>query len=931
MEDKKRQEGAQARPCHYSGLDPIFRHRQASRQTNDVRVEDASIRIGSNIHHSQATPLPSQAQKSASLICQSESSDLMLLDKEVSSNQEVNHIKGTSSNILPAQPETTEVPGGMRLESSLPPLDQLRDSETFDQVKARSSSISKQNRADEQQKSLEKLQRGAANGSLASEEVVSSSAVIGRKPLESTPLPSRMDDLQSRVEEAQGLPPSLRQQVIQQVPDGLSRDFLPSDPEVDGNSGRTNRNFLHSSPRLTSRPPSAPSISQSSHLRPIECGSRPSHRTMFTLELQVEAKAQAAGRVDASKSDEAQPFGIVSMHEGNDSPPKAYTRIATDDPHKTIEIASAVQEDPTERRDTSAQDDARRHPEVGESLRYSRRAELPQTGNRSLAASSNVFHAKHISQDRTQQRQLSQGPPMRRRLGKSVQPAPVSDGRRDIVEAQSDEKEARMRAILKDNPGDVSNSFFCDPCVRKHWVLGQARRWVRCHPRVDETLPEGRQLQMTRSQYQGRSSPRQTALTTANATIAEPNANVEAYALDDTSPSETDFLSQFSPMGGQLEESLLNLSVYTNPARTERSYIAAPSQTPAMHESGIQSDFVDLPLEEAQNVSPGRWSQDYSQTRRSSMNDCPTQTSYPSTSRVNPPLQRTPLKAISNLFADPRRSSFNPLKRAPDNLKESLESPSMMTRSSKPRILGNQRMDPPPSADGTSMFARYSSNKFPLNYTPIRHATRKRQQSDSATHEPSSPYSTTPQFGRNQNDIVARTPGHIPHSKTSSSVLSSSYNTPIQHLRRGNVAGRLMNTESRPDSKQDYQHEISAASSRVRPSHQSLATPLGRQPSSPDHFVFQEPPPSLARRPGGWVRAAPSSNPRPMRRPLSPRQLDPFNTPRPTRRPSPGPGPGPAREVQPFSTPRPVRSVLGQFQRPLKPILLGAYEWRMRC
>jgi hypothetical protein len=928
MEDKKRQEGAQVRPCHYSGLDPIFRHCQASRQTNDVRAEDASIRIGSNIHHSQATPLPSQVQKSASLICQSESSDSMLLDKEVSSNQEVHHIKGTSSNILPAQPETTEVPGRMRLESSLPPLDQLRDSETFDQVKARSSSISKQNRLDEQQKSLEKLQRGAANGSLASEEVVSSSAVIGRKPLESTPLSSRIDDLQSRVEEAQGVQPSLRQQVIQQVPDGLFRDLFPSDPEVDGNSGRKNRNFLHSSLRLTSSPPSAPSISQPSHLRPIDCGNRPSHRSKFTLELQVEPKAQAAGRVDASKSDKAQPFGIVSMHEGNDSPPRAYTRITTDDPHKTIEIPGAVQEDSTERQDTSAQDDARRHPEVGESLRYSRRTGLPQAGNRSPAASSNVFHAKHISQDRTQQRQLSQGPPMRRRLGKSVQPAPVSDGRHDIVEAQSDEKEARMRAILKDNPGDVSNSFFCDPCVRTRWVLGQARHWVRCPPRVDETLSEGRQLQMTRSQYWGRSSPRQTAMTTANATIAEPNANLEAYALDDTSPSETDFLSQFSPMEGQLEESLLNLSVYTNPARTERSYIAAPSQTPAMHESGIQSDFVDLPLEEAQDVSPSCCSQDYSQTRRSSMND--SQPSYPSTSRISPPLQRTPLKAVSNLFADPRRSSFNSLKRVPDNLKESLESPSMMTRSSKPRILGNQRIDPPPSADGTSIFARYPCNKFPLNYTPIRHATRKRQQSDSATHEPSSPYSTTPQFGRNQSDIVARTPGHIPHSKISSSILSSSYNTPIQHLRRGNVAGRLMNT-ARPDSKQDYQHEISAASSRVRSSHQSLATPLGRQPSSPDHFVFQEPPPSPARRLGGWVRAAPSSNPRPMRRPLSHRQLDPFNTRRPTRRPSPGPGPGPAREAQPFSTPRPVRSVLGQFQRPQKPIVLSAHEGRMRC
>lgn len=67
-------------------------------------------------------------------------------------------------------------------------------------------------------------------------------------------------------------------------------------------------------------------------------------------------------------------------------------------------------------------------------------------------------------------------------------------------------------------------------------------------------------------------SPSPSIKTAANTTIFEPNFKHTERVPDASVRTETDFLSQYSPMDGLLDERIQDLSVYNHPARTVRSF-----------------------------------------------------------------------------------------------------------------------------------------------------------------------------------------------------------------------------------------------------------------------------------------------------------------------------------------------------------------------
>jgi len=72
-------------------------------------------------------------------------------------------------------------------------------------------------------------------------------------------------------------------------------------------------------------------------------------------------------------------------------------------------------------------------------------------------------------------------------------------------------------------------------------------------------------------------SSARTFKTAANTTIFAPSQAPQVLELQHSTPTETDFLTQLSPMAGLLDERVADISVYNNAAKSERSYVRAPS------------------------------------------------------------------------------------------------------------------------------------------------------------------------------------------------------------------------------------------------------------------------------------------------------------------------------------------------------------------
>ena len=922
-EDKQRRPVAQT-GYHLGPLpDPVLHSRLHQHHSDDVQKEVASIRIGSNIHQSQTTTMPHPLKKPASITCQSESSESMLLDREVPTYHNSICGRSNSENPLTVSMLLAERPRHASPKTSLVSLEQVRDSETFDEVKAKSDSISKQSSPPHPQTVVKNMNQRAVARSLASDRVKSSSIIVGHRLLRSTPPRSEGSYLCTTSKEQRPRPRN-GENSSQQILGSLSSDFLPSNRRYDDNHGVRNSR-ASSNQRLSSRELPEATESGVGHGAPGGIENQPQDRSKFTLELQVEAEAEAAGVAHAPSRPKDRAGAGLRNHQIELPLHRSHPNLFGDGPDKAIQPACAAGEEQESNstvcppafggdlhRDESAQGIPWARPEMGQSLQPPTRRNKTAGIHKSNARSPNILAARQYSPIHVQLRQENprQENFMRHRLGKSQRPKAPQGDRSPGVTARSDEDQAWMRFILQDEMNAISNHFYDSPPIRAHSVQGRPPHWLKCHSSEDGTLSVDRELLPSQLQNQRSSSPVQTIKTAANTTLSVANSDAESVAPGKAGPQETDFWSQFSPMEGQLDDRLLNLSVYTNPARTERSYIAAPSNTQQERGGTVENDSLEQSWTDVHDQSPVQSTNDQFTLQAASIVGSPTPSSRSATTASHPPTNRNPWCPISNLFTQPRRSTFHPLRRSSSLFKKSNQTPSMMNYTPERGVSRYQWIDPPRSTMKSSLSTRRHTSTFPMDYTPHNHAKRKQQQGHPASSRPSSSYCIAPRLSRDRSEIGDQTTHHISHGKSSFHIATSS-DEYIPYPHTDITTNHSKNNNCVPSTERHIHHQPMAATSPiVHASHDSLNTSHPPLVHSPHPFTFTRPPPSLGHSPLTYVRPAPPLILQPMRKTAIPPPIEAFSTPRPMRQPLA------VRQLSLFSTPRPVRPVLGDFQRP---------------
>ena len=894
VDDRERKDGPKPRYPRCPAPDSVFLPRRPQQESDNLQLESVSIRIGSNIHQSQSTMIPHLSHRPASEVCQSGSSESMLLDKELSTCRRSIDLESNSKMIVMASTDSRERPECTKIAKPLISLEQVRDSETFDEVKAKSDSISKQDSANQQQLLPKSINRRVANRSLASEGPNSSSVAVGRHLLQSTPLHS--DD--------SGLRPMTGGQLSKPAPGSLSSNFLPAIRGSDDNYTARPRSSSYRNQKMSSKPLIGVIEPRASCLASDSSQNQLHDRSKFTLELQAEAEAQAAETADVSIPLKHHIDSVCSKPSKRSPLSRHHSKPAGDDTDKASGPAYSVREEKTSKPSesspastdtrhcaTSGQKNTRTYPGIGQSLWCIERAKGPEAAHRDIRASSDMLPGSNNSPDRVQPRQTI---PMRQRLGVSQRPDHQQSDRRHTVAAQSDESQPWPRFVLQDGQMAMSNSLGLDPETKAHSARATTQCWLRHRPNYNDPLREEREL------LQSSSSPVRTIGTTANTTIHLADSDSRSVAPGKAEPSETDFLSLLSPMEGQLDERLFNPSVYTNPACTERSYIAAPSQTQRRCGHVVQSCSRGQFCTDVHYSSAAYLTYDDSHVQTTPRNGSPAPFSYSVTPTSCPSANRKPLEPITNLFTEPRHSPFQPLRRTSGLCMKAGHRSNMNIHASEQGSSGGQRTDPELCAHGSFTSTRRPINTFPMSYTPIKRTPSRRRP---IAHHPSSSHSIGPQSGPNGTGMENEAPHHIPQSKIPYHLQSSPYLS-IQQPDSTISADECVNFQSTPNRRQpSHQHDIATTSPIIQPFHHTFDTPPQAAASPLDHFTFTKPRPFLG------LNCAPPNTHNPPSNPVTPRQVEAFTTPGPMRTPFI------ARHSTPFSTPRPVRPVLGDFKR----------------
>ena len=127
------------------------------------------------------------------------------------------------------------------------------------------------------------------------------------------------------------------------------------------------------------------------------------------------------------------------------------------------------------------------------------------------------------------------------------------------------DNEARMKFILGDQLDEINEAFTFDP--PKHAPATDVKR-RRLNQKAGSDQNSSLEA-LTWTTGRGLQTPK-TVRTSANTVLH----TIQKTKCDQR--SETDFLSQLSPMEGIIDDRLGDVSVYNNPAWTERSFITAP-------------------------------------------------------------------------------------------------------------------------------------------------------------------------------------------------------------------------------------------------------------------------------------------------------------------------------------------------------------------
>jgi hypothetical protein len=141
---------------------------------------------------------------------------------------------------------------------------------------------------------------------------------------------------------------------------------------------------------------------------------------------------------------------------------------------------------------------------------------------------------------------------------------------------RADENEVSMQPLAPCFD-ELENRFEFEPILQQQRPNGEA-------PSPQNPLEDGEKTRLDGFTWRPRStralrdtSPAKTIHTSANTILYRAEDLQSSQSMTLTEPSETDFLTQMSPMEEKLDERLVDISVYTNVAQSVRSYIPASS------------------------------------------------------------------------------------------------------------------------------------------------------------------------------------------------------------------------------------------------------------------------------------------------------------------------------------------------------------------
>ena len=157
-------------------------------------------------------------------------------------------------------------------------------------------------------------------------------------------------------------------------------------------------------------------------------------------------------------------------------------------------------------------------------------------------------------------------------------PVQMSPEATDQPRRQGDENEEWMRDVFVTDFDKLQERFsFAKGPVRRSTDRVPPTHALSSKPHLQRVeRPDGSRWHEHSPQYSDIGQPK-TIQTAANTTLNMRHETSPIHRENLFLPSDTDHLTQLSPMTGYLDERLANVSMYNNAARTVRSFVQAPS------------------------------------------------------------------------------------------------------------------------------------------------------------------------------------------------------------------------------------------------------------------------------------------------------------------------------------------------------------------
>lgn len=549
---------------------------------------DVSIRMGSNLHPTQSSlppPHPPKAPKHP----QSSSTDLMLLDKfeEPSQKEIVNG--GNSCQSSRAWIGVRFV--NLNLDSALKslPLDQVRYLKSFDEVKARSSSLARMTpltpgmSSTHESQSSSSQQRSNIPNQHAPRSSSGDEATMGERNLK---LPTKPSKCSSRSPQADA------RSYSDLLETGNRRDTWPGTWE---GQIAPSKSLLMTSGESARRPNLAPQVNNEN--KPYQ-GKR--EFPTFTLDHQIEQEACREGEpspcINQPGTTRQSPFYISSDSLQNHVTPTLPRRIlplpfnleSRSNVSKGPEIMEAIEvKSPNNLflpggqwpRSDQCYSMSFPQPCAASSPVRDQNLGLSRVADPALLHCSEIHRSTASSPGKSiRQEELS---------GKPARP----NG--DIIPVQgniSDENERWMKFVFPDDFERMQRSFQFSSHV-SHARFSGYNPNNQIGAKGKTTLADT-ERRSQRTEVSGSVGSPDNALTSCNTTLFRPQSCISPRNPEKAPPSETDFLTQLSPMEGCLDERLRNLSDHTNPARSVKSFI--PASTSISRQGDLSTDHVIL-------------------------------------------------------------------------------------------------------------------------------------------------------------------------------------------------------------------------------------------------------------------------------------------------------------------------------------------------